>query len=798
MGSRSTNLRTKVVALLVSLAALWAFAAWVTLRDGLNLLWTGTYSTKISQPSQPLLLELQVERRMSVTYLGSPNAQRLEALNLQRERTDKVAREFQQSAQSWQTKLANSATLTRRISELIARLETLPATRKTVDDRGLDRAQAAKVFNDVTESMFRVYDAIGELDDDNIAADAALFIELYQARELMAQEDTLLAGALAAGRISSAELAQFAQLVGAQRFLSTNAVSRLPQTEQEHYRQLVESDAFRQLVTMEDRIIQSGQPGSKPPVEATDWNATADKVLTELQTLVRVGGDALVERAAPVAVWVIIRLVLAAGLGLLAVIASIVVSVTTARALVSQLQRLRDAAWRLADEQLPGVVARLGRGEKVDVATEAPPLSFGTDEIGQVGQAFNAVQETAIRTAVEQAELRRNVRDVFLSLARRTQALVHRQLTLLDAMERRETDAEELEDLFRIDHLATRMRRNAENLIVLSGSTPGRAWRRNVPMIDVVRGATAEVEDYTRVTVLPFGNVGLAGRAVSDVIHLIAELIENALSFSPPHTTVEVRGQMVANGYAIEIEDQGLGMSEEDLAAANEQIASQQEFNLANAARLGLFVVSRLTERHGIRAMLKESSYGGTTAVVLLPMSLVTEEPSGSWPTDPGSRPGGRLPATVAAGGNDVAQTTELPLVTGPVSGSGPAAQPRPTGTRPTPGPHPGPRQHTAATPDAGPPPLDTAQTPSGLPLRVRQANLAAPLRQTETPADEPTTDTDAPRPPEKIRQMMSSYQTGTLRGRSAAARLQDEETDVASAPVTENGPASGDRPVTD
>ncbi len=187
-------------------------------------------------------------------------------------------------------------------------------------------------------------------------------------------------------------------------------------------------------------------------------------------------------------------------------------SITTARALVAQLQRLRDAAHQLADERLPAVVERLQRGEKVDVAVEAPPLDFGSDEIGQVGQAFNAVQETAVRTAVEQAELRRNVRDVFLNLARRTQALVHRQVTLLDEMERRQEDADELEDLFRVDHLATRMRRNAENLIVLSGATPGRGWRRNVPMVDVARAAVQEVEDYTRVKVMPFGSVALAGR----------------------------------------------------------------------------------------------------------------------------------------------------------------------------------------------------------------------------------------------------------------------------------------------
>ena len=176
---------------------------------------------------------------------------------------------------------------------------------------------------------------------------------------------------------------------------------------------------------------------------------------------------------------------------------------------------------------------------------------------------------------------------------------------------------------------------------MLSGSRPGRAWRRNVPMVDVVRGAVAEVEDYTRVTVLPIGSVALAGRAVGDVIHLLAELIENALSFSPPHTAVEVKGQMVANGFVIEIEDRGLGMSEEDLAMANQQIVSQQEFNLANATRLGLYVVSRLTERHGVRAQLKESPYGGTTAVVLIPLSLVTDNAwsrTSRMPCHPGRR----------------------------------------------------------------------------------------------------------------------------------------------------------------
>src|SRR5690606_41280652 len=179
---------------------------------------------------------------------------------------------------------------------------------------------------------------------------------------------------------------------------------------------------------------------------------------------------------------------------------------------------------------------------------EVPDLDFGDDEIGQVGQAFNTVQHTAVRVAAEQAELSRIIRDILLSLARRTQGLVHRQLTVLDVMERRETDPEELKELFRLDHLAIRMRRNAENLIVLSGCTPARTWRRSVPMLDVVRGALTEVEDYTRVPIAPLGDVVLVGRAVGDVIHLPAEPLENAASFPPPYTPVQASRQPAPNG----------------------------------------------------------------------------------------------------------------------------------------------------------------------------------------------------------------------------------------------------------
>src|SRR5690606_4160773 len=265
-----------------------------------------------------------------------------------------------------------------------------------------------------------------------------------------------------------------------------------------------------------------------PPLTAASWRATADPALAALVNLELAATDRVQERVAGAQFWVIVRLVLAGGLGLAAVLAAVVFSVTTSRALTRQVRKLRDAADDLARDKLARVMARWSGGGPVDVAAEAPAPRFGDDQLGQVGQAFNLVQETAGRAAVSQAELRRGVRDVLLSLARRTQNLVHRQLTALDGMERREADPDKVAALDRIDHLATRMRRNAENLIVRSGARPGRTWRRPVSIIDVIRGAIAEVEHYTRVVLLPVDPAALDGRAVGDLIHLLAELIENA------------------------------------------------------------------------------------------------------------------------------------------------------------------------------------------------------------------------------------------------------------------------------
>jgi signal transduction histidine kinase len=844
MSSRkSSNVRTKVVALLVSLAALWAFAAFVTVREGLNLLWLTTLDDNVGAPSEAVLYALQRERRLSVVYLGGRRAEQRDALNAQRAQTDQVVAEYDRLASASAVQFAASPTAEHWINETFTRLDKLAESRTAIDAGRVDRTQAAAMFTNVLDSIFQMYDSLGELDDKETSQDARTLTSLFRAQEVLAQEDALLAGVLAAGAFYGTEHADFIRLVGAQRFLFTEVTAELPTADRARYDQMVGQQPYTRYRALENRVVEQGRAGESLPVTANEWTAATEPVFAELLNLQAAGTQDLVDRSIPVAIGVVVRLALAGVLGLIAVIASIVISITTARRLVRQLERLRNAARDLASYRLPRVVERIQHGESVDVETEAPRLEFGRDEIGQVGEAFNQVQETAIRVAVEQAELRRSVRDVFLSLARRSQALLHRQLGLLDAMERRATDSEQLAELFRVDHLATRMRRNAENLIVLSGATAGRAWRRPVPMVDVLRGALAEVEDYTRVTVLPVGSASLLGRSVGDVIHLLAELIENAVSFSPPQTLVRVGGSVVGYGFAIEIEDRGLGMSPDELATANEQLRNPPEFRLTSTARLGLYVVGKLAERHGIRVRLTESPYGGTTAIVLLPGTLMAEDGAGDGGRPDTSQLDGYRPAQLAGvgrhrlpsdtgrdrAGSGPAETAGALALEAPVreiNGAGrevPLFQEMPEPVRPVAPvapvvPTAGPATPTAgpATPTAGPAALPTRPvppakaplepsrateppklTPSGLPWRQRQSSPGEPPPRTRLAggAAEATggwaTIAGAPdatgqagatdggmgnaqgtRGPDQTRSLMASYRSGTLRGRTEAARL--------------------------
>ncbi|HEY9240864.1 MAG TPA: ATP-binding protein, partial [Streptosporangiaceae bacterium] len=318
------------------------------------------------------------------------------------------------------------------------------------------------------------------------------------------------------------------------------------------------------------------------------------------------------------------EMILLGGGGLVVIVGAVVLMATFTRQLSRDLADLAGTARRLADEQLPQAMQRLREGQEAGLAAETPAWPRTRSiEIDQATAAISRLQRTTISAATGESGLRIGLRQVFVSLARRNQSLLQRQLRLIDSLEQKASDPAALADLFALDHLTTRMRRHAESLAILSGAAPGRSWTEPVPVIDVIRGAMAEVEDYRRVSVLTKAEEAVAAPAVADMIHLLAELIENATMFSPSGTRVEVRAERVANGFAIEIDDRGLGIEPAQLEELNQQLASPPDFDLANADRLGLFVGAKLAARHGIRVSLRPSPYGGTTAIVLMPNSIV-------------------------------------------------------------------------------------------------------------------------------------------------------------------------------
>ncbi|MEV3993332.1 nitrate- and nitrite sensing domain-containing protein [Streptomyces sp. NPDC049837] len=303
---------------------------------------------------------------------------------------------------------------------------------------------------------------------------------------------------------------------------------------------------------------------------------------------------------------------------------SLVGAFVVARSMIRSLRRLQDTATKVAQERLPELVKQLSEADPQDVDTSVESVGVHSrDEIGQVAAAFDDVHREAVRLAAEQALLRGNVNAMFTNLSRRSQGLIQRQLSLISELESREADPDQLSSLFKLDHLATRMRRNGENLLVLAGEEPGRRWTRPVPLVDVLRAAASEVEQYERIELAAVPATEVAGRVVNDLVHLLAELLENATSFSSPQTKVRVTGHALPDGRVlVEIHDTGIGLSPEDLAAINERLASPPTVDVSVSRRMGLFVVGRLSLRHGIRIQLRPSDSGGTTALVMLPVDV--------------------------------------------------------------------------------------------------------------------------------------------------------------------------------
>ncbi|ANW17887.1 sensor histidine kinase [Streptomyces clavuligerus] len=305
-----------------------------------------------------------------------------------------------------------------------------------------------------------------------------------------------------------------------------------------------------------------------------------------------------------------------------ALLVAFVLGGAAARQMSRSMQRLRTAAFGVAEQRLPMLVDQLSRTEPGRVDTRVEPIPIDSrDEIGEVARAFDQVHREAVRLAAEQAMLRGNVNAIFTNLSRRNQSLIEGQLTLITELENSEADPDQLASLFRLDHLATRMRRNGENLLILAGEDPGSRWDQPIPLVDVLRAASSEVESYERIELSGVPETDIHGRAVTDLVHLLAELLENATTFSSPQTKVRVTATRLPDGRVmVEIHDKGIGLTPEDFADINHKLANPPVVDAAVSQRMGLFVVGRLADRHGIRVQLRPSGeQAGTTSLVMLP-----------------------------------------------------------------------------------------------------------------------------------------------------------------------------------
>ncbi|MEU8522193.1 nitrate- and nitrite sensing domain-containing protein [Streptomyces sp. NPDC048577] len=632
MRFRGKSIRRKIVALLlvplVSLTGLWGFATVLTGREASQLLDVGYVVEKVGYPIEDTARVLQRERRQSLIYLADPRASdALTALREQREATDRQIALIRSNAADAGVREEIRPPASRRLASLLQALDGIDSLRRSVENRSVGRVQALDFYNRLVDPCYGFLMTLHALEDVEMDKQGRALVGVVRARELLSREDALVMSALIAGRVTAEEIRTVSDLVANRRQFYEISLEVLPASERDRFEQYWRSPATEPLRVAEKNLIEAGATERPRGMTPERWQEHATGVLDDLARDNTAAGDRYQDRVQPAAYRVLLKAGVAGVLGFLALLVSVVVSVRIGRELVRDLRRLRKEAQEVSGVRLPSVMRRLAAGELVDVETEVPHLRYDDDEVGQVGQALNTLQRAAVEAAVKQADMRRGVSDVFVNLARRNQVLLHRQLTLLDSMERRTEDTEELADLFRLDHMTTRMRRHAEGLVILSGAAPSRQWRKPVQLMDVVRAAVAEVEDYERVEVRRLPRLGVGGPAVADLTHLIAELLENATVFSPPHTAVQVLGERVANGFTLEIHDRGLGMNPDALLDANLRLAETTEFELSDTDRLGLFVVSRLAQRQNVRVSLQTSPYGGTTAVVFIPAALLTDAP---------------------------------------------------------------------------------------------------------------------------------------------------------------------------
>ncbi|GAA1775561.1 MULTISPECIES: ATP-binding protein [Streptomonospora] len=627
----------------VSFLVLWAATAAVETYQAGSLLLSVAHGRDGIAAFDRLADDLRSERRLTQVHLGDPDDARVRrALEDQRERTDAAA----QRAHGFAAGLGSAPQSeplpgTRAFAPDNARLDDV---RAAVDDGGAGRSTALNSYSDLVDATAAATGALlRPLERGASLPEAELARRLATAHEQFARSDALLAGSIAAGGMGYQETAHFTFLTASYRDTLADASDDMSGATLRRHESLVASNAWsaaerlsRSVVTRPP-VADGGEAAwnSEVGVGAREWDRAAGAAEPGLGAMASAQTDRAVDSAWNAAVRRLAAGAAGGALTLAAGAAAIYAAIRSSRRLTARLRRLRDDALALAETRLPAITSRARSGRSVDVSAELPRLDYGGDELGQVAEAFDTAQRTAVGAAVKEAEIRRGANRVFLGIAYRNQTLVQRQLRMLDEIEADEEDPRSLRRLFALDHLATRARRYADNLIILGGAGSARRWREPLPLADVLRGAITETEDYDRVRLTSAPRARLSGAAVADVVHLLAELIENATQFSPRSSTVDVNCGRVSGGVAVEVEDRGLGLTDQGYAEAARVLGEPPEFDvmaLPEEPRLGLFVVARLAARHGVAVRLRPSPYGGTSATAVIPDHLLEWAPAGVEP----------------------------------------------------------------------------------------------------------------------------------------------------------------------
>ncbi|MFE7424576.1 nitrate- and nitrite sensing domain-containing protein [Streptomyces sp. NPDC057545] len=635
------SLRTALLVLAivpgVALAALWAVTSGQTLADFQRQAAQGKSAEKAGQPSTIVYYSLQEERRLSADVLGGHKAAE-EPLRRQRVLTDDAIKSFQALsdvvADDDRSEVRDAV---RTAHDAIAQL---PAQRTLVDESGAEQQQAVYTYySDLIAADLELFGALSHVDDGRISTLSQPLVDLFYGKEMVSRSDALLARGWSDGKLGVEEFAAVEEAIMGQPLLfTTQVVPYLSADERATWDKLVRSPAWKTKTRLENRMLRPTQADSSgfialDPDDEKTWRGAMDGVNAQLKDLLEQRVTSVVEEGDKSVRSLLFTVALTTLVGLLAVIAVIWTTWRLTRNLRRRISSLQERAEEL-EKALPDVVDRLALGERIDIEAEAGAIERDAkngDELSRLGDALNLARTSALTAAVKQADQHRGFERLLQRIARRTQQLIGQQLRKLDDLERKHEDPEILEDLFDLDHLTARLRRYEENLVILAGGTPHRRWRKPVPLLDVMRSAQGEVQDYRRVALDLNDSPWLSERAVGPVTHVLAELIENALTFSRPPNPVEVRAAKVSRGLAIEVEDRGLGMDDKQLAEANELMAHPPRMDVlahSEDIRLGLYVIARLANQHGLRVEFRSSAYGGTRVVLLVPDELTVPGPN--------------------------------------------------------------------------------------------------------------------------------------------------------------------------